>query len=69
MFAVKFSPCILSTRSSLSSVKTTAKYSHTVERIIFHVGVLVVTVAVICYSRDLAASATAARNSKAIGKR
>ena len=32
----------------LSSVKTMAKYSHTFERIVFHVDVLVVTVAVIC---------------------
>ena len=64
---VKFSPCILHMRSPLSSVKTMAKYSHTFERIIFHVDVLVVTVAVICY--QISASATAARNSKAIGKR
>ena len=43
-----------------------AKYSHTFERIIFHVGVLVVTVAVIC--QQISASTTAARNSKASGK-
>ena len=44
---VKFSPCILHTRSSLSSVKTMTKYSHTFGRIIFHVIVLVVTVTVL----------------------